>query len=113
MNYAQVLKGARSGTPGAGGVSHESLPGVTVHDAPKKISTQINAKNVSWSTGGGTEPKDKNANGVHVFDSAPGSFGVHSKEGATFSISGKYGEAKQKAQQQAAAWGHNQLRVAP
>lgn len=95
---------------------HPVLDGVVVSKKPTTISPKIAAKNVSFhadSFGTGTAPKDKNQGGRWLFDSAPSGFRNHSTDGGTFAVSGKYSQAKQKAIQQAAAWGHNQVRIAP
>jgi hypothetical protein len=90
------------------------LADVTVQSPPKQTSTKIAARDVTFQeSGGGTAPKDKTERGNYWFDSAPGSLGDHSNKGATFRVQGQFGAALQKAKQQAAAWGHNQLRVAP
>lgn len=97
--------------------SGSKLPGVQIHSAPKKTSTKIPAHDVTFregtGAGAGTAPKEKDKYGTYIFDSAPSGFASHEKEGATFSITDRYGAALQKAKQQAGAWGHNQLRIAP
>lgn len=88
------------------------LEGVSVYDKPKSVGPSINAANVSFRSQYGSEPKATDR-GNWMFDSAPGSLADHRTKGATFAINGTYSQAKQKAAQQAAAWGHNQLRIAP
>ena len=87
------------------------LPGVSVMSVLKQMSNKINFNNVSfWSK---QEPKSTDR-GRFGFDSSIGGFDDRfSKTGATFFITGTYSAAKQKALQQAATWGHNQLRIAP
>lgn len=112
-----LLPGVKTPKPQPKADADHKLEGVEVWTKPKVVSGPISAKNVSWRTGYSKEPEPKpNDRGSFVFDSAIGSFADHGKNGATFKVGGygtTWAQAKQKAAQQAAAWGHNQLRMAP
>lgn len=92
-----------------GSTEATKLSDVVIHKAPTKVSKS----HIYWGnvTVWGRDLPKGGQTGRWIFDSAIGGFGRGAD--ATFEIHGQFGGALQKARQQAAAWGHNQIRLAP
>lgn len=111
ISAADKVHGVGSPDSGAGTFTSRALPGVTPLQLEGKLGNQLPARDVTFNErGGGTAPKNVNEVRGYSFESASGGFGRGSN--ALFQIHGTFAEAKQKAAQQAGAYGHNQLRVA-